>query len=142
MKSFTSYWFAYISAPWYRTKKVCVLQTGLWISPFKWIMSQLSGMFVARKNMQKLWCIFLGSPFILKEDDWKNINYLKHHLVGTKNLSCLPNQSGAEKENPRGLENILIWSYGFYFCFSYYCMPEESRFKNLFETQSSTFFIF
>ena len=50
-------------------REVFVLQTELWISQFKWIMSWPSGMFVARKITQKLRCIFVRvflPPFIFR----------------------------------------------------------------------------
>ena len=50
-------------------RKVFVLQTELWISPFKWVMSQTSSMFVAREIKRKLKRkfseVFFGTPFTI-----------------------------------------------------------------------------
>ena len=43
-------------------RKVFVLQTELWIPPFKWIMSEPSSMFMVREIKQKLRRIFSGHP--------------------------------------------------------------------------------
>ena len=47
---------------WISYRKVFVIQTKLWTSPFQTIMSQLSSMFVARKMKQKLRRIFFETP--------------------------------------------------------------------------------
>ena len=47
---------------WISYRKVFVLQTKLWTSPFQRIMSQLSSMFVAREMKQKLRRIFFETP--------------------------------------------------------------------------------
>ena len=44
-------------------RKVFVLQTVLWILPFKWIMFQPSGMFLAIKITQKVRCLFVSFFF-------------------------------------------------------------------------------
>ena len=59
LKSDIPFWFADISASWYRTEIFFVLQTELWIPLFKWNMSQPSSMFVAREIKQKLRRIFV-----------------------------------------------------------------------------------
>ena len=47
-------------------RKVFVLQTELWIPPFKWIMSQPSRVFMTREIKQKLRYIFLWTPCIIE----------------------------------------------------------------------------
>ena len=47
---------------WISYRKVFVIQTKLWTSPFQTIMSQLSSMFVARTMKQKLRRIFFETP--------------------------------------------------------------------------------
>ena len=45
-------------------KKVFVLQTELWIPPFKWNMSQPSPIIVAREIKQIRWLILFDTPCI------------------------------------------------------------------------------
>ena len=77
-------------------RKVFVLQTKLWISPFQWIMSQPSIMFLVREIEQNLWCefseVFFVPPFnicmeIVHQMFWPNYLYnIYQKFLKFKNL--------------------------------------------------------